>query len=248
MTRNTLWIAVGLVTSAVGCSSSSNLSVSAGTNRALTATAPAGSALDLGNGIQLDRVRVVVRKLKLEGQLATTTTTLTSNAGADGKTEVENERDDASEPVLGPFLIDLSGTALSSGLVEALEALVPQGTFHEVKLAIGPVSATQAGSDAKLGEMAAKGASLILDGQYKGSPFIFVSAMTLQIEKEGDFVVGSNATTNVTLTVDPATWFAGSGSIVLDPGNAANGSAIESNIRRSLAVFKDDDHDGHVDD
>ena len=49
---------------------------------------------------------------------------------------------------------------------------------------------------------------------------------------------------NVTLNVDPSTWFGGSGTARLDPSVAGNKSAIENNIQSSMKLFEDNDHNG----
>ena len=51
----------------------------------------------------------------------------------------------------------------------------------------------------------------------------------------------------MTLNVDPATWFGGTGSARLDPRVAGNKSAIENNIQASMKLFEDDDRNGQDD-
>jgi hypothetical protein len=68
-----------------------------------------------------------------------------------------------------------------------------------------------------------------------------------QQQFEGTFEVGSGAD-DLTLNVDPAGCFVGAGGNFLDPREAANQSAMEANIRRSIDVFEDDDSDGKEDD
>jgi hypothetical protein len=249
--RRLLVLAALAAVTACSSSSKSNLTVSA---KAVTATAPvAATSLDLGNGISLDRVRIVVRKLKLEGTLAaadggtgsTSGTPSMSEGGSDGKTDVEKEHDGENEPVLGPFLVDLSAATLAAGIQQAFDGVVPQGTFHELKFAVGPLSADKVGTDAKLAEMAALNASIAIDGTIDGTAFTFVSSLTAQAKKEGDFVVSDAAGNNVTLSIDPKGWFGGAGAARLDPSVAANKSAIEANIKASVDVFEDDDKSGH---
>jgi mono/diheme cytochrome c family protein len=251
-------VAAALV-STIACASKTNLSVSAKassqTAAATGATAP--TSLDLGNGISLDRVRIVVRKLKLEGTVAAADSASTTSSSAplvqeadsDGTTELEREHDAEEEPVLGPFLVDLSGPTLAGGIQQAFDARVPQGTFHELKLAIGPVSVEKAGTDQKLAEMAAQNASIIVDGTIAGADgavvsFSFVSSLRAEVDKEGKIVVSDAKGNNVTLSIDPKGWFGGNGTALLDPRDPANKEAIEANIRASLDAFEDDDKDG----
>jgi hypothetical protein len=215
----------------VPSSANANTSLSVSATTRTTGTAPsAATSLDLGNGISLERVRIAVRKLKLEG---------------DGKTAADGHHGEG-EPVLGPFVIDLSAAALAGGISEVVDGLVPQGTFHEMKLVIGPLSAGESGDDPSVAEMAAQSASIIVDGTIDDAAFTFVSSLAAEVQQEGDAVeIGANGN-NITLTIDPTAWFGGTGAR-LDPRDVANEVAIEANIEASLAVFEDDDKSGHDD-
>jgi hypothetical protein len=264
---------IALVSASVlACSSGStaNLSVAAKGSAALTA-ASTTSSLDLGNGISIDRVRVVVRKLKLEGSgsgadggadagmltapggtAAASESSGSSSSGGgrdggdDGKTEVEHESDDASEPVIGPLLADISGTTLAGGLEQVFEAMVPQGTFRELKFAIGPIDAGKAGADAGLAEMAAQHASIIVDGTIDGKAFSFLSGLVAEFQVEGEIVVDDTKANNITLAIDPSAWF-GTKSARLDPTDPAAKSSIEGNIKASIRGFEDRDRNGRDD-
>ncbi len=245
--------ALALAAACSGSKSQANLSLSAQAAAPGT-TSGTSTSLDLGNGISLDRVRVVIRKLKLEGTVAQDGATsaapgrrMESDGGADGETEMEKEQDDSSEPVLGPFLIDLSGAMLSSGVQQLLDGLVPPGAFRELKLVVGPVSAEQAGADSKLAEMAARNASIVVDGTIDGKAFSFVSGLVAEVDEEGDLVVDDAKSNNITVSIIVENWFGGTGSARLDPTDAANQSAIEANIKASIEAFEDDDRDGHDD-
>src|SRR5690242_15393964 len=140
MNGRRLFFFVAGLAAATACSSNSKTNLTVSATAAVTATTPAGAtSLDLGNGISLDRVRIVVRKLKLEGTLAaadggtsaSSSMPSMSDGGSDGKTDVEKEHDDDSEPVLGPFLVDLSAATLAAGIQHSFDGVVPQGTFHE---------------------------------------------------------------------------------------------------------------------
>lgn len=253
--KTVLWAAVSVVAVACGgtrSANSANLSLSANAKQAVTSTTQnAPTSLDLGNGISLDRVRVVVRKLKLEGTLSgavggATTSSATSGttAGADGQTEMEQEPNDPNDPTLGPVLVDLSGAMLAGSVEQVFAGLVPQGTFHELKFVIGPVTPDQAGTDPKLAEMAAQNASVIIDGTVDGKAFTFVSSLVAEIDVEGDFVVSDAKANNITLSIDPKGWFGGTGSARLDPTDPANKSAIENNLKASTNAFEDDDKSG----
>jgi hypothetical protein len=58
-------------------------------------------------------------------------------------------------------------------------------------------------------------------------------------------VVDPSTGVNVTLDLDASGWFKAADGSKLDPADAAAVSAIDANIRASVRVVHDDDHDDH---
>jgi hypothetical protein len=195
-----------------------NLSVS------VRAGAPAASnaALTAGSGIVLTRVRIVIRKIELE------------QAGTSEMDEVAS----------GPYLLDLSGPALEGSVQRVLDATFTPGTYSEIKLEVHKPDSGETAANAELQEMVDAQASIIADGTIDGAPFSFRTAVDTEQTFEGEVVLSDGS--NLTLSVDPTAWFT-SGGGRLDPRNEANRSAIENNIQKSFAAFRDDDHDGRHD-
>ncbi|HEY2030731.1 MAG TPA: hypothetical protein VGH20_16150 [Myxococcales bacterium] len=167
--------------------------------------------------IAVNRIRASVASLKLE-----------STAG------------EQAEVNAGPFLVDLPAATLGQSLQQVFDATVPAGTYRELDLDIAP------STSAAVGSLAGQNASIVVDGTFNGAPFTFVTAINIEIKKEGSFTVGSG-TSNVTLALDPTVWF-GTAAAPLDPNVATNRAAIEARIRASLTAFRDDDRNGHDDD
>ncbi len=137
-----------------------------------------------------------------------------------------NDVADLEEYEAGPFVLDLSGAALNGTVQQVTVKDVPAGAYREIKFKVHPPS-TSDSTDPAVQAMAiaqAGGASIIVGA------FNFTSGPQ-----------------NVTLNVDPSSWFGGSGAARLDPRSASNKSAIENNIQNSMKVFEDNDHNG-VDD
>jgi hypothetical protein len=185
-----------------------------------------GNALasDAGSGAAVSRIRLSVASIKLEGP-------------ADGADAGIIQSIELSE---GPFLVDLSGTALNGGLSQVFDTDVPAGSYREFSVNIAPATG------AALGDLGAQGLSLIVDGTFHGAAFSFTSKLKVTEKKEGTFTVGAD-TGNVTLSFDSSGWF-GTAAAPLDPSVAANAPAIEANIIASLSAFRDDDRNGHDDD
>jgi hypothetical protein len=255
---------------ACGSKPPANLSLSANASAQVTAPAtpsvstPAGTvALDLGNGIALTEVRIVIRKLKVATGTATPSTSRVV-PGSDGVTDLEKEA--GGDPELGPVLVFLKGATLAGGIRVVFDGQVPQGDFRALKLAIGPVTAAQAGKDQTfadaptqggsavdpsqgLAAMAAQDASIVVDGVIAGptgtTSFEFVSSLTAEIEQACDLSVSESKPNNLTLALDPTGWFGGAGIARLNPSDPGSKAGIEANILSSIGAFEDDNKSGH---
>jgi hypothetical protein len=96
------------------------------------------------------------------------------------------------------------------------------------------------------------GKSVRVEGTFKGTPFVFTSAVNAELEMEFNPPLVIDATTmNATVTLDVAKWFLDGSGTVIDPNTATAGTSalqtIEDNIRRSFHAFEDNDESG-VDD
>jgi hypothetical protein len=158
---------------------------------------------------------------------------------------------DGSEAEVGPFLVDLSGTQLSGSVTEVFDSDVPDGTYHELQIAVGPVTGAAAGSplaDMQGSSIVVEGSLAAAGGSTAGTPFSFRSALEAKQKLETTIVVDKTAkSSNVTLALPLAQWFAGPNGTTLDPTADANRAAIEANIRASLRFDRDDDHNGEDD-
>ena len=169
------------------------------------------------------------------------------DGSSDGKTEVEHESDDADEPVVGPLFADLTPGSIGSELEQLFQGAVPAGTFHELKFVVGPISADLAKADQNLKAMADQNASLIVDGTVDGKAFSFATGLVAEFQIEGQITISATTSTNITISIDPASWFGGTGTARLDPTDPANRSAIEAAIKQSIKGFQDDDRHGDDD-
>jgi hypothetical protein len=262
--RKVTYAAIGLVAAAllVSCSKASKgFSVSASSRGpGAAATAPGTTpspALDGGNGLSIDEVQLVLKRVEVEGPGACSAPVTTpppmmdehGGSGGDGGDVGEDGEDgDECEISGGPFLVDLSGTALTSGGVHVVTALdVPAGTFDEVKFKIGTISVADAGTDAGLTALATAGASVKVTGTRNAAPFTFTTDLTVVQKREGTIVVDPTTGANVTLDFDPSGWFKAADGTFLDPADPAMLATIQQNIRASLRVVSDDDEDGEED-
>lgn len=237
------WLQAAVIAVLVsGCSGNAPMSVSvrAGAPRSAMAGV-AARQLQVGNGITLTRARLLVRELELK----------TAEAAARDDSEVEeDDRDESGTEKLeaGPLVLDLSDAALEGGVQKVLDVAVPAGTYEKLEFKIDKASSSdeRASSDANVREMLERQASIILTGTIDGQPFEFVSGLEVEQEFKGNFEVLEGAN-NLTLNVDPSTWFTDASGARLDPRDSSARSAIESNIKSSMKVLEDDDGDARDD-
>jgi hypothetical protein len=175
--------------------------------------------------MRLIRVRMVVQKIELER-------TLIADAGS---------HRDEQELAVGPFLIDLQGSQLDSGINKVFTVTTEAGDYKEITFKVHRLEGAEAGSDLALGEMT--GFSIRIEGTRNGTAFTFTSSLDEEQEREGNFTLHSGAN-NIAFNVDPSGWFM-NGTTPLDPSDPTARAKIESNIKASIDTFKDDDNHGH---
>jgi hypothetical protein len=268
-----LALAVSVVAGCNNQKKTGGLSVS--THSAATANASA-AGLTLQNGIEITRIEMAVRKISVEGDdaefacsTARSTTPLPmlpgtsqnsgpSSSGTGGSGVGEDHGHDGPEMgddgecefAFGPFDVDLAGSALTGKVSFAFDAPIPAGTYEEVKISVNTVPAGLAAGNPVLQDLADAHASILVDGFVQvdpstSKPFTFSTPMEVKQKREGKIVIGQGS--NVTLDFDPTHWFDGPNGR-LDPTDPTAQGDILANIRASIRILKDDDHDGEDDD
>ncbi len=235
----------GLALAACGSSNKGNVSVALKT--APTTQAVTGGA-DLKNGIVLSEVRMVVRKIVLFP-------TAQPQEPKPTPTEMDEDRGDMDDQdehphsTFGPFPVDIGADTLSGGIPPAFDASVDKGTYAGARVVVNTVKKDAQPTDTVLQGMQKLHASIAIDGTIDSKSFEFVTPMRVAQWKKGPITVG-DGTTNLTLDVDPTGWFTphDSNKTRLDPTDPNDRGEILENIRCSIRMFEDEDHDGKPDD
>ena len=150
-----------------------------------------------------------------------------------------------------PLLVDVP---LDDALHPVINIPLAEGTFSELEAKLAPARSTA--TDFNTANPNLVGKSVRVEGTFKGTPFVFTSAVRARVEMEFDPPLVIDATTkNATVAIDVRKWFLNPDGSVIDPTTATPESAarqqIEQNIRRSFHAFEDDDergedhHEGH---
>lgn len=226
------------------------------TTRSSSVSAANGIAADLVVGpndeLVLQRVQLVFGKLELD-----------RSGAADCVGEIDDENDDrggdghdgmngeCEEVELDPLLVD---APVDDALHPVINVPLPEGTFAELEAKLRPAADRFTAFNAANPGLVGK--SVRVEGTFKGTAFVFTSAVRSKLEMEFDPpLVIDETTKNATVAIDVRKWFQSADGAVIDPSTATPGSAsllqIENNIRRSFHAFEDDDergedhHEGH---
>lgn len=194
-----------------------------------------GTSLQKANAdIQLTEVKILIRDVKLEKE-------------SDGESEGDDETECENIKV-GPFVVNLNLNGITTDFVVNN---IPAGIYDELKFEIHKLEASETPPDPEFkdGDDSSQRYSVIAKGIYNSNTFVYKSKKSAhqELEFENMLIVEKDANTNLTITVDPYTWFYKEG-VLLDPTDSANENDIDNNIEHSFKkAFEDDDHNGEND-
>jgi hypothetical protein len=224
----------------VKLSFTSNVSAAAASsNSALKSDLAVGPAGDL----VLTKIQVVLDKIELN-ESETTSCVAEIEASDDDSGEHGEAGMECEDVSRNPVLVDIP---LDATLATAINVPLAPGTYSKLEAKLEP--ARDGGSAFNSANPTLVGKSVRVEGTFKGTPFVFTSAVRSGLEMEfNPPLVIDATTTNATVSIDVAKWFLDSSGAVVDPGTATAGSdalsRIEDNIRRSFHAFEDDDESG----
>lgn len=165
------------------------------------------------------------------------------------RVEFDGERNEENELAEGPFVVHIVPGSTSTNITFGK---LPAGTFHEINFLIHKPSPVEVlpDPDFRTGTSDNQRFSFIITGDINGVTFIYRSRVTIdeEIEIEHPVTVAPSGFINVTLQVDPNTWFFTNNGVFLDPTNPDNAHTIDMNIKASFRrAFEDDNEDGQPD-
>lgn len=176
--------------------------------------------------LELDTVKILIRDIKIK-----------SKSGSD-----------SSSIKVGPFVVKLN---LTGNTTDFAVSNIPPNSYERIKFEIHKIEASEPAPDPEFrdGTDESLRYSVIVKGKYNMVPFVYKSRKSAKqdLKLENPIIVDENGVANLTITVDPFTWFA-DGTNTLDPTNPANENDIDNKIKESFKkAFRDNNHDGNED-
>ena len=186
---------------------------------------PGSSLQKINDGtLELTEVKILLSDIKLEME--------------DGEDHNGEGEDEHYILRVDPFVINLN---LDGAATNFTVANAPAGLYEEVEFKIHKVGASETPPDSefKEGDDESLRYSVIAKGNYNNVPFVYKSKKSThqELNFETPIEILENSFTNLTILVDPHSWFYKDG-VLLDPSNPANENDIDNNIKES---FKDTD-------
>ncbi len=204
----------------------------------LPAAATVSASIQIGNGansLTINQAQVVLARIELSPS---------------GSCATAGEDDDCDELQAGPALVDLPVDGTTK-LV--LDGAVPPGSYTALHAKLDAVKSdedepgvsTFLAAHPDLKGISVKVKGVFTDAKSQTHDFTFTSEADAEIEAafQPAITVAAN-TSNITVSVDVASWFKDETGAVIDPTDPANALAIDRNVRRSFRTFEDDDRDG----
>lgn len=227
----------------VQLSFTTNATVAAAANR-VAADLVVGPA----NELVIQKVQLVFRKIELDRTGAADC--VAEDESGDDHPNVGGECEDI---MLNPLLVDVP---VDNALHPVINIPLADGTYRQLEARLGPARDNATVFNTANPNLVGK--SVRVEGTFKGTPFVFMSAVNARLEMEFDPPLVIDATTkNATVSIDVSKWFLNSSGQVIDPTTGppgTNTAQIETNIRRSFHAFEDDSergedhHEGHGND
>ena len=210
-------LSVGLSLALAGCTSNDISGPESAPNFVLSARAAVAMQKPLGESLQLTSVKVLLKRARLH--------TSTSEDSADIQE--------------GPLAVVLNPGGAKTDITLST---IPEGSYDRIRFRLHKPEETEPIPDPEFrsGTSGDERYSVIVRGTWNGMPFLFRSRQNAEQQHElrPPLRVTSGSVVEVTLLVDPYSWFEGPGG-TLDPTLEQNADLIDERIRESFCRVED---------
>ena len=177
-------------------------------------------------GFQIQKVKLLLRDIKIKNQA----------------------KDNELQVKTGPLVVNLD---MDGKVTEFASSEIPEGSYDRVRFEIHKIQDTEKCPDPEFmeGDDSSQRYSLIVNGTLNGETFTYRSRKSAEqdIELTEEIVVEKNENANLTITVDPYSWFY-EGDTFLNPNDSANDDKIDNNLKYAFKrAYCDCNQDGIID-
>lgn len=161
--------------------------------------------------------------------------------------ELETEPSGTTHQIrINPFVIYFN---VNGAVITVTSGTVPPGNYSKIKFKLHKPEDWETPPDPEFKEGTSGNLrySFIIKGTYNGNNFVYKSRKSVNIVVNFNRPVNFHTTTtNITILVNPLTWFNNG---TLDPRDPSNEDEIDNNIKDSFKkAFRDNDKNGNDDD
>ena len=191
------------------------------------------------DSLLITSAKILIKNLRLKGVSSS------DSLGVSDSAIVCDDHDasDEKELKLGPFVVDLN---LNGSVSPITVNQIPSGTYIGAKFDIHMLEEGESIPDSAFIDTTHgfDTYSVIITGFYNKMPFVFKSRVSAHqnVFFANPVVITQTGFVNVTITVNPYSWFTVNGQ-TLDPNNAANMEMIDMQIKHSFREGYEDDHE-----
>lgn len=194
------------------------------TSLSLSFLSEAGLQKTSADDFQITEVKLLVRNLKMKNL------------------------EDSMQIKTGPLVVNLN---LEGVTTEFAASEIPPGSYNRVRFEIHKIEDSETPPDLefKEGSESSKRYSTIVKGTISGEAFIYRSRKSAvqDVKLEEDLVIEEGADANLTIKVDPFSWFY-NGDQFLNPNDNSNDDKIDNNLKNSFKrAYCDKDKNGQID-
>jgi hypothetical protein len=141
----------------------------------------------------------------------------------------------SDETDIGPNVVDLTADEIANGAHREFDlGELPSGTYGGAEIEIMPIDQGQDASGDEFADFRSSGASLLVDGLFKGKEFTFAGHWLAEQGTDGEVEVDASKPLSIAMTVDTSSWFKDASDVVLDPTDVTQHDALSLAICKTL--------------
>lgn len=146
-----------------------------------------------------------------------------------------NEQATGPSAEIGPIVVDLTADEIANGAHREFSlGTLAGGTYGGAEIEIEPLDAEDDQSDPAVADFVAQGASVLVEGTYKGEKYSFAGHFLAEQGTDGEVTVDAANPVSLAMTVDTSSWFLDANGAFIDPADTTQHDALAVAICKTL--------------